>query len=138
VEPALDESPDHGDSSNGHKAINRAFSLNILIVHAYPESQRFFSSLAHIASESLREFEHAVVVSERYAQDFNSVSGRHNFTTVKDRDYFKQQQEELYATERSGFAHDVDADILKLEAADLPIFSFPLWWFGMPGMLKGW
>lgn len=112
--------------------------MNILIVHAHPESQSFSSSLASTASESLREFGHTVVVSDLYAQNFSPVSGRHNFTTMKDAGYFKQQQEEIYATEQHGFAEDVEAEIRKLEAADLLIFSFPLWWFGMPGMLKGW
>ena len=31
-----------------------------------------------------------------------------------------------------------EAEIAKLEAADLMIWQFPLWWFGLPGILKGW
>jgi len=113
-------------------------TLNVLIVHAHPEPQSFSSSLMRHASESLREFGHTVVVSDLYRQGFDPISGRHNFTTIKDTDYYKQQQEEIYASEQNGFAPDVEAEIRKLEAADLLIFSFPLWWFGMPGMLKGW
>jgi len=78
------------------------------------------------------------VVSDLYRQGFNPVSGRHNFTTVKDAGYYKQQQEELLATEANGFAPDLDAEIARLEQADLLILSFPLWWFGLPAMLKGW
>jgi NAD(P)H dehydrogenase (quinone) len=69
---------------------------------------------------------------------FDPVSDRRNFATVKNPDYFKQQAEEDLATESHGFAPDVEAEIAKMEAADLMIWQFPLWWFGLPGILKGW
>jgi NAD(P)H dehydrogenase (quinone) len=31
-----------------------------------------------------------------------------------------------------------DREIAKIEAADLMIWQFPLWWFGLPAILKGW
>jgi NAD(P)H dehydrogenase (quinone) len=69
---------------------------------------------------------------------FDPVSNRRNFTTVKDPDYLKLQLEELHASEVGGFAQDVEAEIAKVEAANLMIWQFPLWWFGLPGILKGW
>jgi NAD(P)H dehydrogenase (quinone) len=69
---------------------------------------------------------------------FNPVSGRHNFTTVKDPDYFRPQVEEKFATEISGFAPDLEQELQKLEWCDLMIWQFPLWWFGLPAILKGW
>jgi NAD(P)H dehydrogenase (quinone) len=112
--------------------------MNVLIVHAHPEPRSFSSALARTASEALSAAGHAVTVSDLYAAAFDPVSGRHNFVTVRNPDYYKQQQEELYASENNGFAPDVEAEVRKLEAADLLVFSFPLWWFGMPGILKGW
>ncbi len=112
--------------------------MNILIVHAHPEPQSFSSSLAKLAADTLTQQGHSVTVSDLYAMNFDPVSGRQNFTTVKDSGFFKQQQEELYATEHNGFAGDVEAEVRKIEVADLLIFSFPLWWFAMPGVLKGW
>jgi len=44
----------------------------------------------------------------------------------------------MHATEVGGFAPDVEAELRKLEACDLMIWQFPLWWFGLPGILKGW
>jgi NAD(P)H dehydrogenase (quinone) len=66
------------------------------------------------------------------------VSDRRNFAQAKEPAYYKQQVEEDHATETDGFAPDVAAEIAKLEAADLLIFQFPLWWFGLPAILKGW
>jgi NAD(P)H dehydrogenase (quinone) len=112
--------------------------LNILIVHAHPEPQSFSSSLANATANTLRELGHEVVVSDLFAMGFQPVSDRRNFTSVKDAGYYKQQMEEMYATEHGGFAAELDAEMKKLESADLLVFSFPLWWFGMPAILKGW
>jgi NAD(P)H dehydrogenase (quinone) len=69
---------------------------------------------------------------------FDPVSDRMNFTTVRDPSFFKQQQEELYAGEHLGFAPELEEEMQKLERCDLLLFSFPLWWFGLPAILKGW
>jgi NAD(P)H dehydrogenase (quinone) len=35
-------------------------------------------------------------------------------------------------------AADIMAEQAKLAQADLVIFQFPVWWFGMPAIMKGW
>jgi NAD(P)H dehydrogenase (quinone) len=57
---------------------------------------------------------------------------------MKDSAYFKQQAEELHATEVNGFAPDVGAEMAKLEWCNALILQFPLWWFSVPAILKGW
>ncbi|MDP6352522.1 MAG: NAD(P)H-dependent oxidoreductase [Alphaproteobacteria bacterium] len=112
--------------------------MNVFIVHAHPEPKSFNGALTEVAAESLRGAGHEVVVSDLYAMRFHAVSDRGNFTTVVDPDYFKPQAEESHATDHDGFAPDVEAELRKLEACDLLIFQFPLWWFGLPAILKGW
>jgi NAD(P)H dehydrogenase (quinone) len=90
------------------------------------------------AQEALRAAGHTVVTSDLYAMEFDPVSDRRNFTTVKNPEFFKQQIEEMHATEVGGFASDVEAELRKMEDCDLMIWQFPLWWFGLPGILKGW
>ena len=110
----------------------------ILIVHAHHESKSFSSALARAAAETFTEQGHKVDFSDLYAMKFDPVSDRGNFTTVRDPNFFKQQQEELYAAEHLGFAPEIETEMQKLERCDLLIFSFPLWWFGLPAILKGW
>lgn len=110
----------------------------VLIVHAHHEPRSFCSSMAQTAAEALAGQGHRIVFSDLYAMGFQPVSDRRNFTTVADPAYLKQQQEEAFATGHQGFAADVEAEMRKLEACDLLIFSFPLWWFGLPAILKGW
>ena len=118
--------------------MSRISKMKIFIVHAHPEPKSFNGALFQTAQDTLRAAGHAVVVSDLYAMRFDPVSDRRNFTTVKNPDLFKQQLEELHATEMGGFAADVEAELKKLEACDLMIWQFPLWWFGLPGLLKGW
>ena len=116
--------------------------MRIFIVHAHHEPKSFNGAMTARATQELDAAGHAVVVSDLYAMGFDPVSDRRNFTTVADADYLKQQREEKHASELSdmgdGFAADVLAEIEKLEACDLLIFQYPLWWFGMPAILKGW
>lgn len=111
---------------------------NILIVHAHPEPKSFSSALAGAAAASLAAEGHAVTITDLYALGFDPVSSRRNFTTVADPGYFKPQAEERHATQVGGFAPELEVEMRKLEACDVLIFSFPLWWFGLPAMLKGW
>jgi len=112
--------------------------MKILIVFAHPEHQSFNGALFRTAVETLTAAGHEVKTSDLYAMGFNPASDRHNFITLKDPDYFKQQTEEMHATETYGFAEDVEDEISKLEWCELMIWQFPLWWFGLPAILKGW
>ncbi|BAZ32418.1 putative NAD(P)H quinone reductase [Cylindrospermum sp. NIES-4074] len=112
--------------------------MNFFIVHAHAEPQSFNGALTYQAREVLEAVGHEVIVSDLYAMQFDPVSDRRNFTSQKDPDYFKQQVEESHATEVDGFALDIKAELEKLEWCDVLIFQFPLWWFGLPAILKGW
>jgi len=112
--------------------------MNVFIVHAHPEPQSFNGALTAHARQTLEGAGHKVQVSDLYATKFNPVSDRRNFTTVKDSTYFKQQVEALHATEVSGVAPEIAAEMAKLEWCDALILQFPLWWFSLPAILKGW
>jgi NAD(P)H dehydrogenase (quinone) len=112
--------------------------MKFFIVHAHPEPNSFNGTLTRYAKEVLKATGHEVIISDLYAMQFNPVSDQRNFTSQKDPNYFKQQAEEMYATEVDGFAPDIKAEMEKLDWCDVLIFQFPLWWFGLPGILKGW
>ncbi len=112
--------------------------MKVFIVFAHPEHRSFNGAMFRSAVDTLSEAGHEVRTSDLCAMGFNPVSGRHNFITVHDPDYFKQQLEEMHATETYGFADDIEQEIQKIEWCDLMIWQFPLWWFGLPGILKGW
>ncbi len=112
--------------------------MKVFIVHAHPENQSFNAGLTRHAKAVLEQTGNEVIISDLYAMNFNPVSDRRNFTSEKDSDYFKQQIEDYYASENDGFSEDIKAEMEKLFWCDLLIFQFPLWWFGLPAILKGW
>lgn len=112
--------------------------MKFFIVHAHTEPQSFNGAMTRHAQTVLEAAGHEVIISDLYAMKFDPVSDRRNFTTTKDPNYFKQQIEEMYATEMNGFAPDIEAEMNKLDWCDVLIFQFPLWWFSVPAILKGW
>ncbi|MEI6036123.1 MAG: NAD(P)H-dependent oxidoreductase [Verrucomicrobiae bacterium] len=112
--------------------------MNVFIINAHAEQKSFNGAMFRTAQETMTDAGHVVQVSDLYAMKFDPVSDRRNFTTVKNADYFKQQIEEMHATEAGGFAPDIEAELQKAESCDLMIWQFPLWWFGLPAILKGW
>jgi NAD(P)H dehydrogenase (quinone) len=112
--------------------------MNVLIVHAHPEPDSFNGAMTQRAIQVLTDMGHTVTVSDLYAMGFDPVSDRRNFTTVADPGYFKPQAEEAYASTHNGFTPTLEAEIQKLEQCDALILQFPLWWFSVPAILKGW
>ena len=112
--------------------------MKVFIVHAHHEPNSFNAALTNAAQRALTSIGHEVKISDLYAMKFDPVSDRRNFTTVKNPDYLKQQMEEMYASEVNGFAPDIQGEIKKVEWCDLMIWQFPLWWFSVPAILKGW
>lgn len=112
--------------------------MNVFIVHAHPEPQSFNAAMTRTAQQALREAGHEVVVSDLYAMGFDPVSDRRNFSTVHDAARLKLQAEEEYASAHDGFVAELQAEMDKLAACEVLIFQFPMWWLGLPAILKGW
>lgn len=112
--------------------------MKVLIIFAHPEPKSFNGALFQRAIDTLQKLGHDVQCSDLYAMKFDPVSDRRNFTSMKDPNYFKQQIEEMYATEVEGFVPELEIELQKLEWCDLMIWQFPLWWFSVPAVLKGW
>ena len=112
--------------------------MKIFIVYWHPEPKSFNAAMYRTASEALITAGHEVRSSNLHEMRFDPVSSRDNFTTIKDPDFLKLQIEEMLATEVNGFSLEIEAEIGKVEWCDLMIWQFPLWWFGLPAILKGW
>lgn len=112
--------------------------MKSFIVYWHPEPESFNAALLHTACDTLTADRHEVKTSDLHTMRFDPISGRHNFTTTKDPKYFKQQIEEMHATDNNGFSKEIELEIRKLEWCDFMIWQFPLWWFGLPAVFKGW
>lgn len=87
--------------------------MHALWVLAHPDPQSLNAHLCRVGTDALRSAGWQVAVSDLYAMGWDPV-----------------------LVEEGG--EDVEAEQAKLRAADLVVLQFPLWWYGMPAMLKGW
>lgn len=112
--------------------------MQVLLVYAHPEPRSYNAALRDVAVKTLSAAGHTVDVSDLYGMGFNAVAGPADFSSRRDGAYFSLGAEQMHASQAGGFAADVQAELNKLLAADLLILQFPLWWFSLPAILKGW
>lgn len=112
--------------------------MKALIVHAHENPASFCSALANKAKSTLEQVGLDVELSDLYGMNFNPVGSRQDFKELSDAAYYKYPIEQWHASQKDLFQDDVQREINKLLDADVLIFNFPLWWYSMPAILKGW
>jgi NAD(P)H dehydrogenase (quinone) len=112
--------------------------MQVLLVYAHPEPKSFNGSMRDLAVETLSAAGHEVVVSDLYSLGFNAVAGPADVAVRKNKDVFNLGMEQMHAAGEGAFASDIQAELDKLMTADLLLLQFPMWWFSMPAILKGW
>jgi NAD(P)H dehydrogenase (quinone) len=111
---------------------------NVLLVLAHPDSGSLNAQLLSAAQEELQAQGHKVVISDLYAQDWKAVYDERDFPSRLDETRLNFVAESGHAYRNDTQPSDIYAEQVKLKAADAVVFQFPLWWFGMPAIMKGW
>lgn len=112
--------------------------MNILIIHAHPEPHSFNGAMTQTAVRTLTALGHEVQVSDLYAQSWSAVLQPGDFAHRDNAQYFDASKEQEHAQANATVCPDVLREQARVEWADLVIFQFPMWWFSMPAILKGW
>ncbi|MDQ0469354.1 NAD(P)H-dependent oxidoreductase [Labrys wisconsinensis] len=112
--------------------------MNILLVFAHPEPRSLNGALRDIAIRTLEAEGHAVRQSDLYAEGWTSEVDRADFPALAPDGRLIPVAASKQAFEAGTLTDDVKAEIDKLLWADVLILQFPLWWFAMPAILKGW
>ena len=112
--------------------------MNILIVYAHPEPQSLNGSLKEFTVERLSAAGHHVEVSDLYAMNWKAVLDRNDSADFDTRQRFDPSSASRYAFQNGLQSADIAAEQQKLDRADMLILQFPLWWFSMPAIMKGW
>ncbi|NEA52451.1 NAD(P)H-dependent oxidoreductase [Streptomyces sp. SID10815] len=111
--------------------------MKTLIVHAHPEPKSLNGSLKDLAVSTLRSAGHEVRVSDLYAMNWKAVADAADYGPHAS-DRLKVARDSGRAFDAGTLTPDVRAEQEKLLWADTIIFQFPLWWYTMPAILKGW
>lgn len=112
--------------------------MNVLIVHAHPEPKSFTTAMKDAAVAELTALGHGVEVSDLYAMRFDPIAKADDFSARRNSAYLVYALEQRHAHETESLAADIRAEIDKLMRTDLIILSFPMFWFSVPAILKGW
>lgn len=112
--------------------------MKVLIVYAHPEPKSYNRALLARSIEELEGRGHEVAVSDLYEMRFNPVATAEDFHQRRFPDVLHYDREQKHAWERSAFSSDIAREIEKLLWCDTLILQFPLWWFSVPAIMKGW
>lgn len=95
--------------------------MNYLIIYAHPNPGSFNHAIMETITEELRHKGRGVKIRDLYQMEFNSVLKSEDFANVQ----------------RGSVAQDVKEEQELIRSAEVMLFVYPLWWAGMPAMLKG-
>ena len=112
--------------------------MNVLIVHAHYEPKSFTAAMRDAAAAELAAQGHYVEVSDLYAMGFDPVAKSSDFGEPSRYDYTVYSLEQRHCHANGSLAPDIAAEVEKLCRADLLVLSFPVFWFSVPAIMKGW
>lgn len=97
--------------------------MRCLVVVAHPVANSLCHTIAHRVIQTLTRFGHEVQVEALYQTGFAPA-----LTESERISYYSSKFD----------ATAVQAQVERLLSAEVLILIFPTWWFGFPGILKGW
>jgi len=112
--------------------------VNVFLIYAHPEPKSLNGALKDLAVTTLTGLGHQVELSDLYAMRWKAVADAADFPAPTHPDRLQYGRESKHAFAAATQAADVVAEQRKLLWADAVILQFPLWWFSMPAILKGW
>jgi NAD(P)H dehydrogenase (quinone) len=112
--------------------------MKVLIVFAHPGPQSLNSALRDHAVKVLEKEGHEVRQSDLYAMNWKAVADASDFPSRDNSKPFNYMFASGEAYLGGTQAADIAAEQEKLLWADAVVFQFPVWWYGLPAILKGW
>lgn len=113
-------------------------SKKVLIIHAQPEPSSLTRQLVDASIACLTAQGHEVLQSDLYDMKWKATFDADDFPDRANPHRLSFGAESAHAYRNRSQTADVAAEQAKVLAADAVIFQFPLWWYGMPAIMKGW
>lgn len=118
--------------------LENGLKMKAHIVLAHPERQSFNGRLAETTSSKLSSTGWEVTFSDLYGLNFDPCEASRHYTSRANCEQFHAQTEQRFNADNGTTPDDVTREIENIMACDLLVVHFPLWWFGMPAIMKGW
>src|SRR4051812_361955 len=111
--------------------------MKTLVVLAHPESQSFCAELARRAVVRMQS-EGEVRLVDLYAEDFDPVIRPSHFPQRISSARFEPMVEQAHQAATAAVTPDIARHQAAVGWSDGLVLVFPLWWWSMPAILKGW
>ncbi|XP_051919972.1 NAD(P)H dehydrogenase [quinone] 1 [Hippocampus zosterae] len=111
----------------------------VLIVYAHQSLGSFNEAVRDEATKELSKQGYRVIVSDLYAMNFKASATKSDIIgDLKNSELFQYGEETMHAWREGCLSDDITAEQRKVKEAELIIFQFPLYWFSVPAIMKGW
>ena len=97
--------------------------MNCLLVFCHPSGESYNAALAAAARDAMAAAGHEVRLVDLYRDRFEPVMGLEEWRNYHTAELNKRP---------------VPDEVADLDWAEMLVFVYPTWWFGLPAMLKGW
>jgi NAD(P)H dehydrogenase (quinone) len=101
---------------------NGGAAMNVLVVIAHPVKTSFCHKVLARIELGLKKAGHTVKVADLTADKFQAVMQAEDFVQFGD----------------GPLPDDILAEQARIEWSDALVFIFPVWWWSVPGVFKGW
>ena len=108
------------------------------IVYCHPEPKSFVGAMARTAREALERAGWTVSLSDLYASGFDPVARAEDFSERSNPQHLVYPLEQRHALETGTLSPDIARELEPVLESELLVLAFPVFWFSMPAMLKGW
>ena len=96
--------------------------MHILVVIDHPNPKSFTHALAEQFAKGAIEAGHSIEIADLHAEGFDP----------------RWSMADIEADEGADSPEDISSEQARIERCDAVCMVYPLFWFGMPAMLKGW
>lgn len=96
--------------------------VKILVVYTHPVATSFNRAILEATLRGLEAAGHDIKVADLYAENFQPAMTSGDFVQF----------------DMKPMPAEIQVEQARVEWSDALVFIFPLWWWSLPGMLKGW
>jgi NAD(P)H dehydrogenase (quinone) len=112
--------------------------VKVLFVYAHHEPKSLTAALLARGRAELEALGHEVRVSDLHAKGFDPVAKAGDFLDRRFPEHLQYDREQKHASAMQAYSEDIREEIDDLLWCDGLVLQFPLWWWSVPAILKGW
>lgn len=112
--------------------------MKVFIVFAHPDKRSLQHSLLQVTVDTLVANGHEVKVSDLYSMKWKSELDRDDFPELPKESRLRPLHASIESYKDNAYSKDILNEREKVLWADMVIFHFPLWWYSVPAIMKGW